>query len=141
MITHLLYRVAQWGLAALLLVAGALKLRDPAQFGSDLENYQLLSTAWTQRAGFFIPWLEIAAAIGLLVRPLRLGGWALSVVLGLGFTVFVSSAWARGLDISCGCFGSSHTPVGPLAATRAALILLITLAGFWRATREEEDRL
>jgi hypothetical protein len=135
----LFYRVAQWSLAALLLYAGILKLRDPAQFGTELENYRLLSEAWARRASYFIPWLEIATALGLIVRPLRLGGWLLSVALGMGFTFFVTSAWLRGLDISCGCFGSTSTPVGPLATARAGLILLVALFGLWRAAKMQHE--
>jgi putative oxidoreductase len=45
-------------------------------------------------------------AIALFCRPFYLG--ALLAVFGLGmlFAVAVGSAWLRGLDISCGCFGA-----------------------------------
>jgi hypothetical protein len=45
----------------------------------------------------------------------------------------------RGLDITCGCFGSSSTHVGALTTTRATVILLVALVGFWRAAKTEHQ--
>lgn len=132
--------LARAGIAVLFLYAGAMKLRNPAAFAEEIENYRLLSRQLSVAASYYVPWLEILAAIALLAKPLRLGGWALSTALSGAFTVFVVSAWMRGLDISCGCFGSSSSPVGLGAAARAAGILGVALAGlcgeFRRQTRE-----
>lgn len=132
-----LERIMAWSLAAAFFYAGILKLRDPAQFGTELENYRLLPAAWAHAAAYFVPLLEVVVAFGLIIKPYRLGAWLLSIALGAAFTFFVSSAWMRGLDITCGCFGSSSTHVGPLTAARAAAIFLFAGFGFWRAAKAE----
>jgi hypothetical protein len=53
----------------------------------------------------YLPWVEILAALGLFVRRVQLG--AVSIIAGMT-TIFIgalTSAWARGLRIECGCFG------------------------------------
>lgn len=121
--------IVRIGLAGLFLYAGALKLRDPGKFVGEIENYRLLSESWSMRAGYYVPWLEIVAALALLAKWPRLGGWLLTAGLAAGFTVFVTSAWIRGLDISCGCFGASSGAAGPGATLRAGGILVLACAG------------
>lgn len=119
-------------LAALFLLAGAMKLRDTGAFAGEIENYRLLSPQFSLAAAYLVPWLEIFGAIALFSKPLRLGGWSICVILCAGFTFFVGSAWMRGLDISCGCFGSSSSAIGPGTVSRASAMLLVASAGFWR---------
>lgn len=135
----LFYRSAQWGLAIMFVYAGVMKLHDPIQFSIELGNYRLLPEALALRMGAWLPWLEIFAGLGLLLKPVRLGSWFLSAALGLGFTIFVTSAWLRGLDISCGCFGSSSTRVGPVVAFRAGAIFVIATLGLIRAMRLQAE--
>jgi uncharacterized membrane protein YphA (DoxX/SURF4 family) len=45
--------------------------------------------------------LGLCLLLGLVVRPAAI----VSCVLFLAFVVGISSAWARGLSIECGCFG------------------------------------
>lgn len=129
--------LARVGLAALFLFAGMMKLQNPSAFAEEIENYRLLSRPLTVVAAYLVLWLEILTAIALLSKPLRLGGWLISVVLAAGFTVFVFSAWIRGLDISCGCFGSSSGAVGIGAASRATGILAVAIAGCCGAFRRQ----
>jgi putative oxidoreductase len=129
--------LARVGIAVLFLYAGTMKLQNPGAFAEEIENYRLLSYQLSVVAAYLVLWLEILAAIALFSNPLRLGGWAISALLSAGFTVFVFSAWMRGLDISCGCFGSSSTPVGPSAAARAVVILSITIIGLYGEFRRQ----
>ncbi len=129
------WTVGRWALAAALVVAGGLKVAQPATFVTDLENYRLLPIEVAFALGLYLPWLEIVTAAALVSRRWRLAGWLIAAVLGLGFVVFVGSAWARGLDVSCGCFGGAATPVGPVAAARALGIFAFAVAGFFRDYR------
>jgi hypothetical protein len=131
----------RWALAGIFLYAGGAKLLDPRQFVVDLGNYRLLPAALAYFAGLQIPWVEVACGLALATRPWRLGGWLLAVALGIGFTVFVGSAWLRGLDISCGCFGSgAPSPVTAWAALRTAFFPLLAAAGFWHELQREKKR-
>ena len=89
-----------------LAVAGAAKAFQPENFAVEVDRFQLTPWLLSVVLGYFLPWFEIVTAIALFFRPLYLG--ALLAVSGLGmlFAVAVGSAWWRGLDISCGCFGA-----------------------------------
>ena len=122
----------RWTVAAVLGYAGVVKVLDPAQFAIDLDGYRLLPPVGIRLVAFYIPWVEILCAAGLLLRPLRSGAWLVAIGLSFGFVVFLGSAWARGLDVSCGCFGSGASePVGPLAVGRAIALLIVGVLGLW----------
>jgi hypothetical protein len=57
------------------------------------------------RLAFYLPWLEILGGLALIFRRLYSGALVLVLVLMLVFIGATISAKARGLDISCGCFG------------------------------------
>ena len=111
------------GLAVLFLVFGASKAWDPAAFAGDIAGYRLTPWAVTFVAALYLPWLEIAAGLGLFSRRTR--GGALLIISGL-LVVFcgaLASAWWRNLDIHCGCFGGGGSGVR-LALARNLLLLV-----------------
>ena len=59
-------------------------------------------------AAYFLPALELVCGVGVLIPKLRKEAAFLIVVMMLVFIVAIISAWVRGLDISCGCFGGSE---------------------------------
>ena len=87
----------------------------------------------------YLPWLEIVAAFALFTRRLALG--AATAVSGMTavFLIALGSAWHRGLDISCGCFGKDEVSINyPSLLSRDALLLATALVLVWwelRATR------
>ena len=103
-------QVAEWFvrvlLGVVLAVAGSAKIFQPEAFSIEVDRFQLTPWVLSVLVGYFLPWFEIVTAIALFCRPLYLG--ALLAVSGLGmlFAIAVGSAWWRGLDISCGCFGA-----------------------------------
>jgi len=100
--------VMRFLLGALFVYAGTHKILAPARFFTDIQNYDLIPwrTA-TVVLAFYLPWLEIICGIAVVTRPLRAGALMGLVVMLLVFTVAFGQAWARGLDISCGCFGGA----------------------------------
>ena len=124
------------GLAGIFLYAGALHAWDAPQFVMAIQAYDLLPPDATMLLGVYLPWVEICAALALLFRRLYLG--ALGAVAGmlLVFLGGIISAWARGLDISCGCFRAAesiqtHFPmlVARDLAMLAAVAVLFALEG------------
>jgi uncharacterized membrane protein YphA (DoxX/SURF4 family) len=99
------------GLAARLVVgtvwvvAGVLKLPDPAASVRAVRAYQLLPEAIVPTVGHALPVVEVALGLCLLLGLLTRGTAVLSTLLMLAFVVGIASAWARGLQIECGCFG------------------------------------
>jgi putative oxidoreductase len=55
--------------------------------------------------GLYLPWVEILCGLALIARILYRGGVFILTALMALFIVITIVAKARGLDISCGCFG------------------------------------
>lgn len=90
---------------AVFVYAGVVKALDPMRFANDIDNYHMLPWAISVRLAFSLPWLEIFCGLALIVRRLHMG--ALTILLGMtsAFIIATGVAKARGLDVSCGCFG------------------------------------
>ncbi len=93
------------GLAAIFATAGAMKLPDVPGFAYDIHQFALTPWTLSKPFAYYLPGFEILTAIALFVPGLRLG--ALFAILGMStlFSAAIASAWFRGLDLSCGCFG------------------------------------
>jgi putative oxidoreductase len=100
-----LWRMLAIIIGALFVYAGALKAWDPVRFASDIENYHVLPWALNVRLAFYLPWLEMFCGLALIFRRLYSGALALVLALMLVFIGASIAAKARGIDISCGCFG------------------------------------
>jgi uncharacterized membrane protein YphA (DoxX/SURF4 family) len=87
------------------IVAGWLKLPDPDASVRAVRAYQLLPESLVSPVGYGLPVLELCIGV-LLILGLgtRIAAIVSSVLLVL-FIIGISSAWARGLQIECGCFG------------------------------------
>jgi putative oxidoreductase len=84
---------------------GQLSLANPAEFGSDIDNYKILPWPVSVALAFYLPWLEIFCALGLVFRFLYRGALSILTALIMVFTLATIAAKVRGLDITCGCFG------------------------------------
>lgn len=105
-------RVREWfGLLARLVtggvwvVAGALKFPDPAASVRAVRAYELLPEALVPLVGYILPALEVVIGLLLIAGLLTRFCAAVSSVLFVLFIIGIASAWARGLQIDCGCFG------------------------------------
>ena len=134
--------VASWllrlALGAVLIAAGALKLRDPAAFATEVANYHL----WPSLAPFVaaaLPGLEIVVGAGVVFFPI---GWRrpaalAALLLMVMFAVAVSAAYLRHINVNCGCFGTGGGPITGLTVLRdlalvaAAAALLVLDRRAW----------
>ncbi|MGH8869844.1 MAG: DoxX family protein [Actinomycetes bacterium] len=128
-----LVRVA---LGGVWVAAGAAKIPDPAASVRAVRAYQVLPEASVTAVGYGLPFLEITVGV-LLIAGLgtRVVAIASSVLL-VTFIAGVSSAWARGLTIDCGCFGgggqvSAAQTAYPQELARDAVLLVASLALAW----------
>jgi uncharacterized membrane protein YphA (DoxX/SURF4 family) len=87
------------------IAAGVLKIPDPAESIRAVRNYRLLPEAVVPLIGTGLPVVEVALGLLLIAGVATRVSAMLSAVLLLLFVIGISSAWARGLDIDCGCFG------------------------------------
>jgi putative oxidoreductase len=92
-------------IGGLFVYAGVVKVIDPAAFARDIDNYKILPWQPSVWLAFYLPWLEILCGLALITRVLFRG--AVFIVTGLMIVFVITSivAKARGLDVSCGCFG------------------------------------
>jgi uncharacterized membrane protein YphA (DoxX/SURF4 family) len=114
-----------WGLLARLvtggvwIVAGAVKLPDPAQSVAAVRAYQLLPSSIVPTVGQLLPVIEIVVGVCLVLGILTRGAAVVSALLFVAFIVGISSVWARGINIDCGCFGGGGATNGVDAAKYA----------------------
>ena len=108
--------VARLLVGGVFVVAGALKLPDPAAAVRAVRAYRLLPEALVAPVAFGLPAVEIAVGLALLAGVFVRTAAIASAVLLAVFIAAVGSAWARGLQIDCGCFGNG----GQVAAGQTA---------------------
>jgi uncharacterized membrane protein YphA (DoxX/SURF4 family) len=130
--SNLIWRILDLGLAAIFIYAGALKAIDPVQFASDIDNYKILPWPISVAVAFYLPWLEILCALGLVFRFLYRGALSILGVSIIVFTLAIAAAKVRGLDITCGCFGhvSQHWSFSSHLATNLAILAALLALGF-----------
>jgi uncharacterized membrane protein YphA (DoxX/SURF4 family) len=92
-------------LGGVLFAAGYLKVGSPDKSQMAVRAYELLPISLANFLGLVLPFFEIAIGLLLLLGA----GTRIAAALG-GFTMFIfiiaiGQAWARGLNIDCGCFG------------------------------------
>jgi uncharacterized membrane protein YphA (DoxX/SURF4 family) len=92
-------------LGAVWVVAGVTKSSDPAATVRAVRAYQLLPESVVPTFGHLLPVVELAVGACLLLGLLTRGFGVVSTLLLLMFLFGISSAWVRGLQIECGCFG------------------------------------
>ena len=125
--------VARLGLAAVFLVAGGLKVTDLAASARAVNAYRLMSYDTAEVVGAVQPFLEIALGLLLLAGlAVRLSA-AISALVLVIFVAGIASAWARGLQIDCGCFSEGGELTGGRTAEYGVEILrdvgFLVLAG------------
>lgn len=128
----LLVRVVAALLGALLVYAGATKLFAMAEFAQEIANYRFLPSLAPYLAAT-LPGVEITVGLALVMAPTawrRAAALASLPLLG-AFTVAVTQALFRGIDIACGCFGQGSASISGLTVARnlgllaAALVVLL----------------
>jgi len=126
---------ASLGFGALFLWSGVVKIKDPISFADAIRNFRLVGDPFAPALAHFIPWLEVFAGIAVMCDRTRQGAAALLTLLLLGLTGAVVSAWIRGLDINCGCFGGEESINYPVKAAQNLGLILWGVAIFFLSRR------
>jgi uncharacterized membrane protein YphA (DoxX/SURF4 family) len=146
--------VRQWlGLAARLvvggvwIVAGVLKLPDPAGSVRAVRAYDLLPEPIVPVIGHLLPVVEVVLGAALVLGLFTRAAALVSAVQLLLFMGAIASAWARGISIECGCFGGGGATEGasssyPLEIARDVGLLALSVFLVWAPrSRFAVDRL
>ncbi|MEM7672879.1 MAG: MauE/DoxX family redox-associated membrane protein [Verrucomicrobiota bacterium] len=99
--------IAVWVLALVFIYAAIVKIWRPDQFLQDILSYQLLDYQMAWFVAYGLPPLELLAGVSIFFEAWRRVAGGLIFLMMVAFTLALISAWMRGLDISCGCFGKS----------------------------------
>jgi uncharacterized membrane protein YphA (DoxX/SURF4 family) len=118
--------VLRLGLGSLLVVAGALKVRAPVAFATEIANYQLFPAVAPYVAAI-LPIVELVVGGALVVapRPWRRAAALASLAMIAAFTVAVTSAYLRRINIDCGCFGTGGGPITGLTVARNLGLMVV----------------
>jgi len=126
------WRILAIIIGGLFIYAGVIKVLDPVGFAGDIDNYKTLPWPIGVRLAFYLPWLEILCGLALITRVLYRGGVFILTVLMAVFIVATIVAKARGLDISCGCFGHASQYLSFAWHLALDFLLLGGLLFLWR---------
>jgi uncharacterized membrane protein YphA (DoxX/SURF4 family) len=126
---HIVPLIARLALAALFIIAGALKLGHADDLASVISAFSL---------GFPAP---LVAFIAVALPPFEIllgiylaGGWFLpetsmaATVLMVAFIAAIASVVARGITAPCGCFGSADTAPATWATVLRDVLFVIPAA-------------
>jgi uncharacterized membrane protein YphA (DoxX/SURF4 family) len=115
----IIFGLAKWVIAVVFIYAGIIKVLHPHAFVEDIDNYRMLPYLMVTILAVVMPWVEILSGVFLLYGRYKKGAALSLMVLTFIFLVAITSAVARGLDISCGCFGIDNE------ATRVSFMKMI----------------
>ena len=97
----------RFALGIIFLYAAWTKISEPWElFAMGIDSYQVLPLKWVELVARTLPWVE--AAIGVLLIAgvfMRTATVATTALLGVFFVLMVR-AYAKGMQINCGCFGT-----------------------------------
>jgi uncharacterized membrane protein YphA (DoxX/SURF4 family) len=127
---NLLLALLRIGLGGTFLYAALTKLPDMAAFAESVANYRLVPPSLVPAVAAAVIGVEIA--LGTLLVSGRLARGAALVATGIlaVFTVGLSQALLRGIDLRCGCFGGTEnatwlTVLRDAGMLAGALVLLV----------------
>jgi len=127
-------------IGGIFIYAGAIKVIDPIGFAGDIDNYHMLPWALSVRLAFYLPWLGIFCGLVVVWRLFYRGGLLIWNAL-ISIFIFASIvAKARGLDISCGCFGHASKYLSFGWHLLLDLALLAGAAVLWFSNRQAKRR-
>lgn len=99
--------MAQYGIAVVFMAAALGKIGDADTFAKQIHYFRLLPVSFENLLAITLPWVELVAALALFLRFRPRAGAVICAALMGVFLFAVGQAVARGLDIECGCFGTS----------------------------------
>ena len=125
--------VCQTAVALVFLVAALAKIGDNAGFAGQIHHYRLVPFGLENLLAITLPWIEMVAALAILLRSRAQAGAVVAAGLMVLFVVVVGSAVVRGLDIECGCFGTADAArVGAAKLAQNLGLLAVAVVGSLR---------
>ena len=80
------------------------KLFSPEEFAKIIYNYDFLPLFLVNVFAIILPYVQLVAGVLLIFGVFKKGNSAILITLLVVFLIALLQAYARGLDINCGCF-------------------------------------
>jgi uncharacterized membrane protein YphA (DoxX/SURF4 family) len=121
-----LHWLCRFILAGIFIYSGYVKVKEPLQFAVAITGYKLVPESLIFPLATYLPWIEIALGLGVLIGwKIRYFSMAAAGLL-LFFIVVLAITISRGIEANCGCFGLDER-VSPKTIARDSLIFLPAL--------------
>ena len=85
------------------------KLFRPEDFAKAILRYEFLPIYFVNIMAIVMPWVEFFTGVLLITGIFKKATSLLASISLVVFIIALTSAFARGLDISCGCFSLEET--------------------------------
>jgi putative oxidoreductase len=138
---NILCRIVGLIVGGIFIYAGVIKALDPLRFATDIDNYKMLPWAIGVRLAFYLPWLEMLCGLALMLRFFYRGGLFILTALTFIFIAASIIAKARGLDITCGCFGHASKNWSFMTHLAVDFAILVALVTLWISNRAQQQEL
>ena len=138
---NILCRIVGLIVGGIFIDAGVIKALDPLRFATDIDNYKMLPWAVGVRLAFYLPWLEMLCGLALILRFFYRGGLFILTALTFIFIAASIIAKARGLDITCGCFGHASKNWSFMTHLAVDFAILVALVTLWVSNRAQQPEL
>jgi uncharacterized membrane protein YphA (DoxX/SURF4 family) len=97
--------VSRLTLGGVLFAAGYIKVRSPDESQMSVRAYEMLPNSIANALGLVLPIIEVVIGTLLILGALTRLMAAFGGLIMVAFVIAIAQAWARGLNIDCGCFG------------------------------------
>lgn len=96
-------------IGAIFIYASVNKLFNGEEFAKAIKNYDMMPLVTINFLAIILPYIEFITGILLVTGIYKKGSSAIAVLSLVVFLIALTSAYARGLDINCGCFSLENT--------------------------------
>ena len=102
------------------------KIADPSGFADSIYNYKIFPLFMINIAAVILPWIELAAGLLLIFGiAIKENVFIINLFLLL-FIILITISLIRGLDIDCGCFGTTNgSSIGIQRIIEDTILLLL----------------
>ena len=136
---NILCRITGLIVGGIFIYAGAIKILDPIGFANDIDNYHMMPWTLSVLMAFYLPWLEVFCGLAVLCGLFYRGGLLMLNALISIFIIASIMAKARGLDITCGCFGQASKNLSFAWHLALDLGLLVAVVFLWVSNRSQPN--
>lgn len=135
-IIHVLLNLLRIGLGLFFLCTAVMKISGLGETAEFLTRSRLLPEFFSMPLACTGVAMELLVGLALLTRRMYEGATVWGMVMCSVFLLLYAQAWARGLELSCNCTGTTHEIVNyPLDTGLRLLLLGGMILLFWDARR------